>query len=250
MVGRGEPGLGGVREVGRGDRHVGPRRADTAADGTGRHRRSTGRSRRTRGRPMSSRTSRAGWRRPVPMRRPTAMPAMCFLDLTGYTRLTQERGDEAAARLAADLSRLTHRTSNQHGGRPVKWLGDGVMFWFREPRPCRDRRPRHGRRGDGRGSATGAPWVCTPDQSSFRAATTTDRRSISRRGIAEYARPSRGAGHSGRRRRQRWRGRGLLRYRSSGAPGDRGGCPPPRRASGLDARACPCVGQARSRSVS
>ena len=60
-------------------------------------------------------------------------PAMCFLDLTGYTRLTQERGDEAAARLAGDLNRLTHRTSLQHGGRPVKWLGDGVMFYFREP---------------------------------------------------------------------------------------------------------------------
>jgi adenylate cyclase len=27
-------------------------------------------------------------------------PAMCFLDITGYTRLTQERGDEAAANLA------------------------------------------------------------------------------------------------------------------------------------------------------
>ena len=43
---------------------------------------------------------------------------MCFLDITGYTRLTQERGDAAAAQLAADLSRLTHRTSVQHGGRP------------------------------------------------------------------------------------------------------------------------------------
>src|SRR5262249_36743398 len=27
-------------------------------------------------------------------------PAICFLDITGYTRLTQERGDEAAAELA------------------------------------------------------------------------------------------------------------------------------------------------------
>ena len=25
-------------------------------------------------------------------------PAMCFLDITGYTRLTEERGDAAAAR--------------------------------------------------------------------------------------------------------------------------------------------------------
>jgi len=62
-------------------------------------------------------------------------PAMCFLDLTGYTRLTAERGDEAAAQLATDLSRLVQRTSIQHGGKPVKWLGDGVMFWFRDPGP-------------------------------------------------------------------------------------------------------------------
>jgi len=63
-------------------------------------------------------------------------PAVCFLDLTGYTRLTDERGDEAAAQLAERLSRLVQRTSMQFGGRPVKWLGDGVMFWFREPGPA------------------------------------------------------------------------------------------------------------------
>jgi adenylate cyclase len=62
-------------------------------------------------------------------------PAMCFLDITGYTRLTQERGDEAAAALAAQLARLVQRASVQHGGRPVKWLGDGVMFFFKEPGP-------------------------------------------------------------------------------------------------------------------
>jgi adenylate cyclase len=60
---------------------------------------------------------------------------MCFLDITGYTRLTQERGDEAAAALAATLSRLVQRASVQHGGRPVKWLGDGVMFYFPDPGP-------------------------------------------------------------------------------------------------------------------
>jgi len=60
-------------------------------------------------------------------------PAMCFLDITGYTRLTEERGDQAAAELAGELSRLVQRTSVRHAGRPVKWLGDGVMFFF--PRP-------------------------------------------------------------------------------------------------------------------
>ncbi len=62
-------------------------------------------------------------------------PAMCFLDITGYTRLTQERGDAAAAELAETLSRLVTRESVQHGGKPVKWLGDGVMFHFRDPGP-------------------------------------------------------------------------------------------------------------------
>jgi len=46
-------------------------------------------------------------------------PAMCFLDITGYTRLTQERGDEAAAELSTKLARLVERTSVRHGGRPV-----------------------------------------------------------------------------------------------------------------------------------
>lgn len=61
--------------------------------------------------------------------------AMCFLDITGYTRLTGQRGDSAAAELADQLRRMVQRTSAQHGGRPVKWLGDGVMFHFREPGP-------------------------------------------------------------------------------------------------------------------
>ena len=67
--------------------------------------------------------------------RPDRPPAMCFLDITGYTRLTQERGDEAAAALASQLARLVQRTSVQHGGRPIKWLGDGVMFHFPNPGP-------------------------------------------------------------------------------------------------------------------
>jgi class 3 adenylate cyclase len=60
-------------------------------------------------------------------------PAMCFLDITGYTRLTEEQGDEAAADLAARLAGLVRRSAQEHGGTPVKWLGDGVMFYFREP---------------------------------------------------------------------------------------------------------------------
>jgi adenylate cyclase len=60
-------------------------------------------------------------------------PAICFLDITGYTRLTEERGDQAAAELAERLAPLVQRPAERHGGRVVKWLGDGVMFHFREP---------------------------------------------------------------------------------------------------------------------
>lgn len=63
-------------------------------------------------------------------------PAMCFLDITGYSRLTHEHGDAAAAHLAERLSRMVQRASTQHGGRPVKWLGDGVMLFFPDPGPA------------------------------------------------------------------------------------------------------------------
>lgn len=57
-------------------------------------------------------------------------PALAFLDLTGFTSLTQERGDAAAASLAEQLNRTVQRIAVEHGGRPVKWLGDGVMCHF------------------------------------------------------------------------------------------------------------------------
>jgi class 3 adenylate cyclase len=51
----------------------------------------------------------------------------------GYTRLTEEHGDQAAAALAETLAALVERSSREHGGVPVKWLGDGVMVQFRDP---------------------------------------------------------------------------------------------------------------------
>jgi adenylate cyclase len=69
----------------------------------------------------------------VTERRPQRPPAMCFLDLAGYTRLTEERGDRAAAALVSSLASLVEQVSLPHDGQPVKWLGDGVMFHFRRP---------------------------------------------------------------------------------------------------------------------
>jgi adenylate cyclase len=65
--------------------------------------------------------------------RPERVPAMCFVDLVGYTRLTEEHGDQVAAELAETLAVLVNRSSREHGGVPVKWLGDGVMVHYREP---------------------------------------------------------------------------------------------------------------------
>jgi len=61
-------------------------------------------------------------------------PAICFVDLTGYTQLTEERGDEVAAHVAGRLAALVNDISRSRGGRPVRWLGDGGMFQFPEPR--------------------------------------------------------------------------------------------------------------------
>ena len=66
-------------------------------------------------------------------RRQGRPPAMVFLDLAGYTKLTEEQGDEVAAELAATLASLVQGESQRRGGRPVKWLGDGVMFHFPDP---------------------------------------------------------------------------------------------------------------------
>ena len=68
----------------------------------------------------------------APKRTPSP-PAIAFLDLTGYTALTEERGDEAGADLAERLATLVHEAARPHGGNPVKWLGDGVMFHFEDP---------------------------------------------------------------------------------------------------------------------
>lgn len=62
-----------------------------------------------------------------------APPAIVFVDLSGFTRLTEERGDETAVRTAASLQREADAAATRHGGRLVKLLGDGAMLRFTEP---------------------------------------------------------------------------------------------------------------------
>ena len=129
-----EPGLAAGKSRG-GDRERRVRRSDLAA------RRSrpcwpcTTRNRRVPGRRTSSTASSMLMAKAGIHSRLERLPAICFLDITGYTRLTQERGDDAAADLASTVARLVQRTSVQHGGKPIKWLGDGVMFHFDDPGP-------------------------------------------------------------------------------------------------------------------
>ena len=59
-------------------------------------------------------------------------PAVAFVDLTGFTRLTEERGDEVAAAVAMRLGELTVTTVVPHRGRVVKLLGDGVLVRFED----------------------------------------------------------------------------------------------------------------------
>ncbi|HET7727829.1 MAG TPA: adenylate/guanylate cyclase domain-containing protein [Candidatus Limnocylindrales bacterium] len=65
----------------------------------------------------------------VPRRAPDA-PAIAFVDLTGFTRLSQQLGDEAAARMSLALGDLARAAAERRAGRVVKLLGDGVLLRF------------------------------------------------------------------------------------------------------------------------
>jgi len=64
----------------------------------------------------------------APIPEPPSPPAIVFVDLSGFTRLTRERGDESAVAAATSLQRLADATATRYGGRLVKLLGDGAML--------------------------------------------------------------------------------------------------------------------------
>jgi adenylate cyclase len=60
---------------------------------------------------------------------PSATPiAIAFVDLAGYTSMTDRAGDEMAVRSAARLQELSDAVARRHDGRVVKLLGDGAML--------------------------------------------------------------------------------------------------------------------------
>ena len=70
----------------------------------------------------------------VRLRPEPTVGAMVFADLTGYTRLTEEAGDEVAAKVSVELAELVQEVAVGHRGEVVKMLGDGVCFHFGAPR--------------------------------------------------------------------------------------------------------------------
>ena len=56
-------------------------------------------------------------------------PTFVFADLVGYTALTEEQGDETAARVAREFRRTITGLSRAHGAWQVKSMGDGAMIW-------------------------------------------------------------------------------------------------------------------------
>ena len=60
---------------------------------------------------------------------PDRPPAIVFVDLSGFTRLTRDAGDESAVIVASSLQEHhADATATRHGGRLVKLLGDGAML--------------------------------------------------------------------------------------------------------------------------
>jgi adenylate cyclase len=57
-------------------------------------------------------------------------PAIVFVDLSAFTQLTRERGDESAVDAATSLQRHADAVATHHGGRLVKLLGDGAMLFL------------------------------------------------------------------------------------------------------------------------
>lgn len=65
--------------------------------------------------------------------RPSRVPGIAFVDLSGYTSLTAARGDEFGTMLAAGLLAEAQKVAASSRVRIVKLLGDGVMLQAEDP---------------------------------------------------------------------------------------------------------------------
>jgi hypothetical protein len=96
-----------------------------------------------------------------PLRSPRS-PVIAFVDLSGYTGMTEDHGDEVAARSADLLRDRAGQAARRHDGSLVKLLGDGAMLHFRDHRERRGRNARDGaiaRRREPPGARGHARWT-------------------------------------------------------------------------------------------
>jgi len=56
-----------------------------------------------------------------------------FVDLSGFTPLTESMGDDAAARVVERFSDLVREAARRHAGKVVKQIGDEFMLVFADP---------------------------------------------------------------------------------------------------------------------
>ncbi len=63
-------------------------------------------------------------------------PTVVFVDLVGFTVLSADLGDSAAAELAAKFNDQLMDTSLEHHGRVIKTMGDGAMLFFESAPPA------------------------------------------------------------------------------------------------------------------
>lgn len=81
-----------------------------------------------------ARELRAAQARPQPADSATLVRTFLIADIRGYTRFTQERGDEAAAQLAAKFAALAREIVGNHEGQVTELRGDEALAVFASTR--------------------------------------------------------------------------------------------------------------------
>src|SRR5262245_5989527 len=65
---------------------------------------------------------------------PPGIRTFLIADVRGYTLFTQERGDEAAAKLAARFAEVAREVVEKHGGSVIELRGDEALAVFSSAR--------------------------------------------------------------------------------------------------------------------
>jgi class 3 adenylate cyclase len=67
-------------------------------------------------------------------KQPTPVQTFLIADIRGYSSYTQERGDEAAARLSATFASISTAVVDSQGGKVLEFRGDEALAVFGSPR--------------------------------------------------------------------------------------------------------------------